>query len=242
MWEHKPKHRPASWRRAAPVAWSCRVQPRAAEHGDARPRAARPRASRTSDVETNPRVEWEPPRGHGHLLSPVTWMPFFPKAGGHQPLLLLQCFYPSAKDPSWQNCSQESGGKENSGCERLNSSFFYLDHGLYFWAEGRCKLSAAVACIYGYLGPFSITTTLMRTQECLHLCQNTLGKPSRVSNFLMRWAPRLLILALSGLRRRVAVTLSRFGRRNANLSRLRLQSMVFASACRRTRQREERSE
>lgn len=63
--------------------------------------------------------------------------------------------------------------------------------------RGRCRLSAAIAIIYSYLGPFSITTTLMRTQECLHLCQNTSGKPFTASNFVVRCAPHLLILAMS---------------------------------------------
>lgn len=63
--------------------------------------------------------------------------------------------------------------------------------------RGRCRFSAAVAIIYNYLGPFSITTTVMRTQECLHLCQNTLGKPFTAPNFLMHCVPCLLILAMS---------------------------------------------
>lgn len=77
-----------------------------------------------------------------------------------------------------------------------NSSFFNLDHGL-LELRWRCRLSSAVTITYNYLGPFSITTTLLRTQERLHLCQNSLGKPFTAPNFLMHCVPCLLFLAVS---------------------------------------------
>lgn len=118
-------------------------------------------------------------------------------------VLLAQCL-----DPSWQNCSQGSAGKEDLGCEHLNSLFFNLDHGLCFSAEGRTQ-TFCCSSYYNYLGPFSITVTLMRTQECLHLCQNTWGKPLQL--FIFSWVVRHIYwfwLHLADARRRAAVTLS----------------------------------
>lgn len=107
-------------------------------------------------------------------------------------VLLSQCV------PSQQNCSHESVGKGNLGCEHLNS-FNFLIWIMAYVSErrGRCRLPAAAAIIYNHhLGPFSITTTLMRTQGHLHLCQNTSGKSFTASNFLVRCALHLLILSV----------------------------------------------
>lgn len=110
---------------------------------------------RASDVQTNQRAQWEPAQGQVHLLSTMTWMPFFPKEGeGHQPLLLSQCFYPSAKDLSWQNCSQEGDGIENLGCEHQNSSFFNWDHGLCFRAERKRQTFCCSSYYIQLSGPF----------------------------------------------------------------------------------------
>lgn len=56
---------------------------------------------------------------------------------------------------------------------------------------------AAVAIIYYYLGPFSITVTLMRTPECLCVCQNSAGIVFQASNFVTHCATHSLSLALS---------------------------------------------
>lgn len=54
---------------------------------------------KASDVETNQAVPWEPPPRPVPLLSPVTWVPLFPKARGeHEPLLC-----PSSQCPSQES-------------------------------------------------------------------------------------------------------------------------------------------
>lgn len=203
MWEQEPKHKSTPRQGAVRSSWSRQV-------GTATCCWARGSLSwpvtrgssgcfvRVSDMETNQGLQWEPPWRHVHLLSPVTSMTFFPKTGRHQSLLLSRCFYPSAKVPSQQNCSHESVGKGNLGCEHLNS-FNFLIWIMAYVSErrGRCRLPAAAAIIYNHhLGPFSITTTLMRTQGHLHLCQNTSGKSFTASNFLVRCALHLLILSV----------------------------------------------
>ena len=68
---------------------------------------------------------------------------------------------------------------------------------VYFGAEGRMQTFAAVAIMCSYLGPFSITVTLMRTPECLCVCQNSAGTLFQASNFVTHCATHSLSLALS---------------------------------------------
>lgn len=136
-WEQEPKHKSAPWPRAAPISRSHQVLRSSGRPGRGLPGPVpRRELGRLCDglwcgnqmdcsVGTTLRACPSPRLSDmGAFLSKT--------GGGHQPLRLSWCFYPSAKDPSWQTCSGESSGTENLGGEHLNSSFFNLDHGLRF--------------------------------------------------------------------------------------------------------------
>lgn len=148
MWEQELKYRSILWQRATLISWSHQVQPCAAEH------------ETPSSMLPGPWHGNQPVFSGNHLegmsiSSAETRVPFFPKAGGrHQLLLLLWWFFASAKDRSWHNCSQGSGGKENLRCEDLNSSFFNLDHGLCCWAEGKKQTFCCSSYYIQLAGPF----------------------------------------------------------------------------------------
>lgn len=123
--------------------------------------------------------------------------PFFPKEEGKSAPSFITVLLSHCQEPFLVELFQESDGIVNLGRELKTLHPLIWIMASLSELRGRCRLSSAVAITYNYLDPFSISMTLLRIQESLHLCQSTLGKPFTAPNFLMHCVPCWLFLAVS---------------------------------------------
>lgn len=149
MWEQEPKHK-SSHAKGQFLFLKVQVEPCGClSAAGPQPHRELRMLCEASDVQTSQRAQGEPAQNRS--ISSAPWHRcHFPIEEGHQPLLLSQCFCPTAKDPSWQ----EGDGIVNLGCELQNSSFLNLDHGLCFRAEGKMQTFCCSSYYIQLSGPF----------------------------------------------------------------------------------------